>query len=71
MLVPISCLLLLKATVSLGAPVSLGRRVTTGVTLDPAAVAEAQVRDDTATRAFSATSITVCPLLDLTTLIDC
>lgn len=58
MLIRISCLLLLEATVSLAAPVSLGRRVTTGVTLDPAAVAEAQVRDDTATRAFSATSIT-------------
>lgn len=70
MLIRISCLLLLEATVSLAAPVSLGRRVTTGVTLDPAAVAEAQVRDDTATRAFSATSITVCPAHHSTTLLD-
>lgn len=62
---PIIYLLLLKATVSLAVPVRLTRRVTTGVTLDPAAVAEAQVRDDTATRAFSATPITVRRLYSL------
>ncbi|KAJ7827497.1 hypothetical protein B0H14DRAFT_3720581 [Mycena olivaceomarginata] len=43
---------LLSAGASIAAPIMNKR-----VTLDPAATAEAQVRDDTATRAFSATSI--------------
>jgi hypothetical protein len=37
--------------------------VKTGVKLDPAATAEAQQRDDTATRAFTATEIKVCPFI--------
>lgn len=35
--------------------------IITGVKLDPAATAEAQQRDNTATRAFTATQITVSP----------
>ncbi|KAF7338030.1 Sugar transporter [Mycena venus] len=45
---------LLSAGVSIAAPVNVMNK---RVTLDPAATAEAQVRDDTATRAFSNTAI--------------
>lgn len=44
----------LAVTLSSAAPLRLR-----AVTLDPAAVAEAQVRDNTATRAFSASPIKV------------
>ncbi|KAJ7734338.1 hypothetical protein DFH07DRAFT_967661 [Mycena maculata] len=49
-------LTLLSAGASIAAPINLNRRTFT--VLDPAATAEAQVRDDTATRAFSAVPIT-------------
>lgn len=51
--------LVLGAYLANGAPLPSRRAVTTGVTLDQAAVAEAQPHDDTATRAFTAAAIKV------------
>ena len=59
MITPFSALLLASAAVTSALP-GVERRVVTS--LNQAAFAEAQQRDDTATRAFSAIPIKVCSL---------
>jgi len=62
MIAPLS-LLLLAATSSLAASPTIQERAV--ASLDATAFAEAQPRDNTATRAFSAVPILVCPIHSL------
>lgn len=69
MIAQFSALLLGAATLSSALPAAVEMRVVTA--LNQAAFEEAQQRDNTATRAFSAVEIKVCRLVPSRSLITC